>query len=245
MRFISMHMSNAYSESDAPPPRELAEGMGRLVQDMVAAGIFEGAEGLKASKHGLRLKYQGGRASVMPGPFTPENELTAALTVVRGHSIEEARPWADRHGEIFRDVEIDLRPVCEPWDIGMAPPPPAGTPRRYMLQFKADARYETGAPLSAGEAAALEQLYGEMEKAGVLVLAEGIAPSSGALRIKYDNQRRQRHVVDGPFAESKELIAGFCIMNVKDMDEAVHWTDRFASYFPQVGAEIRLLDRQK
>ena len=53
---------------------------------------------------------------------------------------------ADRHGEIFRDVEIDLRPVCEPWDIGMAPPPPAGTPRRFMLQFKADARYETGAP---------------------------------------------------------------------------------------------------
>jgi hypothetical protein len=245
MRFISIHNSNAYSESDAPPPRELAEGMGQLVGDMMAAGIFEAAEGLKSSKHGLRLKYQGGRASVTSGPFTPENELTAALTVVKAQSIEDVRPWADRHGAIFRDVEIDLRPVCEPWDIGMAPPPPAGTPRRYMLQFKADARYETGAALSAGEAAALEKLYGEMDKAGALALSEGIAPSSGGLRIKYDNQRRQRHVTDGPFAESKELIAGFCIMNVKDLDEAVRWTDRFASYFPQVGAEIRLLDRQK
>ncbi|HEX4328786.1 MAG TPA: YciI family protein [Burkholderiales bacterium] len=245
MRFISIHTSNVYSESDAPPPPGLAEGMGALVGEMVAAGAFEAAEGLKASRHGLRLKYTGGQASVASGPFTPQNELTAALTVVKAMSIEEARPWADRHGEIFRDVEIDLRPVCEPWDIGMAPPPPAGTPRRFMLQFKADARYETGAPFSSGEEAALARLYGEMEKAGVLVVSEGIAPSSGGLRIQYDHARGERRVTDGPFAESKELIAGFCIMNVKDLDEAVRWTDRFASHFPQVGVEIRALQRQQ
>ena len=245
MRFISMHTSNAYSESDAPPPPGLAEGMGALVGEMVAAGAFEAAEGLKASKHGLRLKYTGGKATVTPGPFTAQNELTAALTVVNAHSIEEARTWADRHGEIFREVEIDLRPVCQPCDIGMAPPPPAGTPRPFMLQFKADARYETGAPLSAGEAAALEKLYAEMQKAGVLVMSEGISPSSGGLRLQYDHAKGERRMTDGPFTESKELIAGFCIMNVKNLDEAVHWTDRFASHFPQVGVEIRQLDRQK
>lgn len=245
MRFISIHTSNAASESDAPPPPGLPEAMGKLVGDMIAAGVFEAGEGLKSSRHGLRLKYVGGKPSVTHGPFTPDNELTAALTVVKTMTIEEARPWADRHGEIFGDVEIDLRPVCEPWDIGMAPPPPAGTPRRFMLQFKADARYETGAPLSAREDAALEKLYGEMQQAGVLGVAEGFMPSSGGLRIWYDHAKGERRVTDGPFAESKELIAGFCIMNVKDLDEAVRWTDRFAGNFPQVGVEIRALQRQK
>ena len=227
-----------------PPPQELIEGMGRLMGEMVQSGAFEAGEGLRPSKLGVRLQYKDGKPAAAPGPFTPDHELTAAFSIVGVADLDAARRWADRYGAIFGEVEIDLRPVCEPWHLGMAPPPPAGTPQRFMLQFKADARYETGAPISARELAALQQLEAEMKQAGVLIATEAFRPSSQGLRIQYDRTQDQRRVIDGPFAESKELIAGYCIMKVKDRAEVVHWTDRFAANFPQVNVEIRLLERQ-
>ncbi|MDB5803051.1 MAG: hypothetical protein JWN73_373 [Betaproteobacteria bacterium] len=247
MRFISMHSADAFTEAGTPPSQELIEGMGRLMGEMFQSGAFEAGEGLRQSALGVRLKYKDGKAKATPGPFIPGTglELTAAFTIVKAADIEAARRWADRYGEIFRDVEIDLRPVCENWDIGMAPPPPAGTPLRFMIQFKADARYEAGAPISAKELAALQKLDAEMKQAGVLLVSEAMRPSGEGLRIQYDHAKDERRVIDGPFAESKELIAGYCIMKVKDRAEVIRWTDRFASNFPKVNVEIRLLDRQE
>ncbi|WP_448101299.1 YciI family protein [Luteibacter jiangsuensis] len=64
----------------------------------------------------------------------------------------------------------------------------------------------------------------ELKKAGVLVTADGLQPSSAGKRVAIDGSRRT--VIDGPFAEARELVAGFWIWNVKDMDEAVAWVKR-------------------
>jgi len=241
MRFISMHTADADTEAGTPPNPELIAGMGQLVGEMMQAGVFEAGEGLRASSTGVRLNYRAGKRSETPGPFTPGNELPAGITLVKVADIEAAKHWADRHAQVFGDVEIDVRPINEPWDIGMMPPPPAGSPVRYMLQMKADAKSEAGTPLTPAQFAALHQLHAEMKLAGVFLAAEGVKPSSQGVRILYGNHGQERRVIDGPFAESKELIAGYCILQVADLQEAVKWSDRFAAHFPQVHVDVRPL----
>jgi hypothetical protein len=70
----------------------------------------------------------------------------------------------------------------------------------------------------------------ELHKAGIVVAAEGLHPSSLGKRVRFDGKNRT--VIDGPFAETKELIAGFWIWNVKSMDEAVEWLKK--APFPDV-----------
>ena len=70
----------------------------------------------------------------------------------------------------------------------------------------------------------------ELEKAGVLLSAEGLRPSSAGKRVAFDGARRT--VIDGPFAEARELVAGFWLWQVKDMDEAVAWVKRCPNPHP-------------
>jgi hypothetical protein len=77
----------------------------------------------------------------------------------------------------------------------------------------------------------------ELAKAGVLVDAAGLQPSAKGWRIRYSGNKRT--VVDGPYAESKELIAGFTIIDVKTREEALEWAKRFPNPFPD-GAESEI-----
>jgi hypothetical protein len=78
----------------------------------------------------------------------------------------------------------------------------------------------------------------ELAKAGVLLAAEGLQPSSKGARVKFS--REKRTVIDGPFAESKELIAGFWLIQVKSKDEAIEWVKRCPNPFPGTEAEIEI-----
>jgi hypothetical protein len=98
---------------------------------------------------------------------------------------------------------------------------------RVMVFVKAIEDSEKGAAPTAEalEAfAAMDRFTEELVKAGVFIAAAGLKPSAQSKRIVFDGPRRT--VIDGPFAESKELIAGFSIWEVKDMDEAVAWAKR-------------------
>src|SRR5262249_54076170 len=75
----------------------------------------------------------------------------------------------------------------------------------------------------------------ELVKAGVMLAGEGLHPTSKAKRIRFDG--KQRTVIDGPFTETKELIAGFWIWQVRDMDEAVEWLKR--SPFQEGDVDLR------
>jgi hypothetical protein len=78
----------------------------------------------------------------------------------------------------------------------------------------------------------------EANKAGVLLAAEGLQPSSaGAAKISVKDGKPT--VVDGPFAEAKEVIAGFAIVQVRDQAEAVEWATRFGALFDQLEIEVR------
>ena len=98
---------------------------------------------------------------------------------------------------------------------------------RVMVLVKATADSEKGFFRTPGTLEMLEAMgrfNDELEAAGVLVMAEGLTPSSDGKRVAFDGPGRM--VIDGPFAETKELVAGFWIWEVKDMEDAVAWVKR-------------------
>ena len=95
---------------------------------------------------------------------------------------------------------------------------------RVMVFGKATEDSEKGVPPTAEAFAAMDRFTEELVKAGVLVAGAGLKNSAQAKRIVFDGPGRT--VIDGPFAETRELVAGFSIWEVKDMDEAVAWAKR-------------------
>src|SRR6266700_3524536 len=95
---------------------------------------------------------------------------------------------------------------------------------RFMVIVKADKNSEAGVLPSKEVFAAMGKFNEELVRAGVMLAGEGLQPSSKGKRIRFSGQ--QRTVIDGPFAETKELIAGFWLWQVKSMEEAVEWLKR-------------------
>ncbi len=93
-----------------------------------------------------------------------------------------------------------------------------------MVMVKATAESEAGQMPSTGLLAAMGQYNEELVKAGVMLAGEGLHPTSRGKRVRFSGARRS--VIDGPFAETKELVAGFWLWNVKSMDDAVAWVER-------------------
>ena len=95
---------------------------------------------------------------------------------------------------------------------------------RVMVIVKASKESEAGQMPSEEILAAMGKYNEELAKAGVMLAGEGLHPTSKGKRVRFSG--RQRTVIDGPFAETKELIAGFWLWQVKSMDEAVEWLKR-------------------
>ena len=96
---------------------------------------------------------------------------------------------------------------------------------KYMILVKATKDSEASRMPTENLFAEMAAYHEELSKAGVLVDASGLQASSKGWRIKYDGKKRT--VIDGPFAETKELVAGYTIIDVKSRDEALEWTKRF------------------
>ena len=95
---------------------------------------------------------------------------------------------------------------------------------RFMVMVKANADSEAGVMPSQDLLAAMGRYNDELVKAGVLLAAEGLQPSSRGARVKFSGAKRT--VIDGPFAETKELVAGFWLIQVKSKAEAIEWVKR-------------------
>jgi hypothetical protein len=106
---------------------------------------------------------------------------------------------------------------------------------RVMVLVKADERSEAGEMPSEELLAEMMDFNEELVKAGVMLAGEGLRPSSDGVRVRFEGSERK--VIDGPFAETKELVAGYWLWQVKDMDEAVEWLKR-APF--EGGAEVEL-----
>src|SRR3954451_4171033 len=102
---------------------------------------------------------------------------------------------------------------------------------RFMVIVKATKNSEAGVMPGAELLDAMGKYNEEMVKAGVMLAGEGLQPSSKGARVKFSGDKRT--VIDGPFTETKELIAGFWLVDVKSKEEAIEWVKRAPNPMPE------------
>ncbi len=110
---------------------------------------------------------------------------------------------------------------------------------RFMVMVRATRSSESGAMPDPQLLADMGKYNEELAKAGVMLSGDGLQPSSKGARVKF-SPGNQRTVIDGPFAETKELIAGYWMWKVKSKEEALQWLTRCPHPFPGQEAEIEL-----
>ena len=96
---------------------------------------------------------------------------------------------------------------------------------RFMILVKATRETERGVMPGEALIASMAEFHEQLAKAGVLLDASGLQPSAKGWRVRYDGDRRS--VLDGPFVESKELVAGYTLIQTRSRDEALEWARRF------------------
>jgi hypothetical protein len=109
---------------------------------------------------------------------------------------------------------------------------------RFMVIVKANKDSEAGVLPDEKLLADMGKFNEELVRAGVLLAAEGLQPSSKGARVRFSGDKRT--VIDGPFSETKELIAGYWLFHVKSLEEAIEWVKRSPNPFPGADSEIEI-----
>jgi hypothetical protein len=226
-----MHKTTARWEAGEIPDKELIGRVGKMLGQLAEAKLLLAGEGLRPSSEGARVRFSGGQRSVVLGPFEGRDELPAGFSIIRSASLDEAIEWASRQAEALGDGEVDIRPVTEPWDIGMGSQPATISTRRFMVLRKATPKTEAGTELTSQQRARLSALVAETTRTGVHLASETMRPSRRGRR--YKNSRDGISGFDGPFVETKELIAGYVIVAAGSLEEAGTLA---RSYIDAVGA---------
>jgi hypothetical protein len=250
MRFMMLAKASKDFEAGVLPGEQMLAQMAKYTEELVKAGALLAAERLQPSSKGVRVRYANGKFTVIDGPFAETKELIAGFCLIQAKSRDEAIEWAKRVP--FQEGEVEVRPLFELPDVPAAPAekpdgwrekeqqlrdaPPARKPGmiRYLGMVKADTDTEAGVLPDEKLLSAMGAFLREGAKSGVFLSGAGLQPSSKGARVRFSGS--QRLVTDGPFAETKELIAGYVILQFRSKDEAIEWTKRFV----QVDAPGRL-----
>jgi hypothetical protein len=107
-----------------------------------------------------------------------------------------------------------------------------------MVMGMATKESEAAVPPTAEQFAAMQKYNEDAVKAGILLAAEGLAPTSKGARVRFSGD--ERIVIDGPFTETKELVAGFTIIQVKSLEDAIEWVKGTPNVFPNGEAEVEI-----
>jgi hypothetical protein len=124
MRYMMIKATKS-SEAGVPPSQELMAGMAKLTEEMMKAGVLLASDGLQPSSKGTRIRYTGGKRTVIDGPFAETKELLGGYAILRAKSKEEVIELADRAIEVhikagIPEVELEIRPLFDPPDFGPA-----------------------------------------------------------------------------------------------------------------------------
>lgn len=227
MRFMCMHKVDANMEAGGPPPRHIIQGMGQFVGRLLKEGVFKDGAGLHRSAQRARVTFAGGKASVERGPYAGSNEVIASFAMITTTGMERAIELAIELAEAAGRSETEVGPVVEGWDLNGSPRP-ADAPHRFLLLVKGDAEQPEGA----------RELLERWKRDGVVQSHASLRPSSvNGARYKVTGGKRQW--IDGPFAESKELIAGFAIFEVPSLADAKRLTEEYAAILGDHEVDVR------
>lgn len=236
MLYMTMHkMTDALERGEPPTPNVLQE-MGKLIGEAQSKGILHNGAGLKPTHTRVRLTCRGGRCTTSQTPRRGTHELIRGFVQLKTRDMAEAIAHAERIAALFGDVELDIGPVTEPWDLGFVPRPP-NPPLQVLLTLKADAASERGADLAPELLAKLRAHFAGLEKEGVFQGFERLKPSAHGARLVREGGRNTW--TDGPFAETKELISGFAILRMASLAEAKVFTERYAEILGDIEVDVR------
>ncbi len=118
MRFMVIVKADKQSEAGVLPDKKILTEMGKFNEELVKAGVMLAGEGLQASSKGCRVKFSGGKKTVIDGPFTETKELVAGFWLWQVRSKDEAIEWLKRAP--FQETEVEIRQVFETADFGDA-----------------------------------------------------------------------------------------------------------------------------
>jgi hypothetical protein len=260
---MMMIKGNEESESGVTPDPKVFEAMGKFNQALIDSGSLLEAEGLMPSSKGVKIQFRGGKPTVTDGPFAEAKELIAGYWIIQAKSKQEAVEWAKRcfrtvdevAGPVGGDTgEIEVRQIFELEDFPVneeesgwrekeaeqrqALPQPKPGYKQFIGFRMADKDTEAGVMPSEELLTAMGAYNEELLRQGVMLAGEGLQPSSKGAKVRYSGGKIS--VIDGPFTEAKELIAGFSRMQARSLDEIVEWAKRWPPEDAHGGLELRI-----
>jgi len=242
MQFMVIRKADASTEAGEPPSTRAIEDMERFNQALADQGRLGLALGLRPSSRAVRLGMWPGGESITDGPFAETKELVAGFTIIEAPSKEEAvallKRWPASDAEASGEVVLELRKTGCPGGCAQVPLAAEGDGGRYVILLRPDAASGRDTIPPREKLDTLNAFNAAQAAAGVLLAGDGLMSSAHGARVHFKGGRAS--VMDGPFAEAKELIAGFWMIRAASMADAVAWA-RTLPYptGPEVEVEIR------
>jgi hypothetical protein len=237
MRFMLLHKA----AGDAALVAEDRHAVEAYHAELTAAGALRAREDLHPGAAGARLSFSGRQPMTASARTLPAVDLKG-FTVIDVASRDEAIAWAKRWpvpaggGEVEIEVREGGCPGGVP-TVARAKNAAGNDVERYIVLLKADAQSEAGSLPDQQRLAAMTRRNEESVAAGMMIAGEGLQPSARGARVRLSGGRPS--VIDGPFAEAKELVAGYWMLEVRSMDEALDWVRAYPFPFDDAEIEVR------
>jgi hypothetical protein len=202
-------------------------------------------DGIVLGPKRTRVTFSAGEPSAIES-VPSGKDAVGTFTIIDAESKQDAIEWVKRLPRRSGDEEIEIREGGCPGGVPSVSlsksPRSAGDAKRYVVMLKADPHTETGRVAEESRLRAMVKQNEASVKAGVMLAGEGLQPSSRGARVKFSGGKAT--VIDGPFAEAKELVAGFWLIQATSKEEALEWVKAYP--FPFLDAEVEIreaLDR--
>lgn len=241
MRFLILRKADLRTEQGAMPGDELLAAMDSYHQQLTDAGVMRAGAGIRPSAEGVRLKLGDGEPVVSRGPF-PAGELVAGFSVFEADSREQAIDWIKRWPaqDVDGELTIEVREAGCHEGCAEVRASSATAGGRYVVLLRSSPALEAELPVARERIDRLEAHNAAEAAKGVLLAADGLRSSARAARVHF--KAGKASVLDGPFTEIKEMIAGYWLIRAESLDDAIKWAKRNPyPTGPEVDVEIRPL----
>ena len=186
-----------------------------------------------------RVTFQGGKATAIES-VPPGEDAVGTFTMIDAESKQDAIEWVKRLPRRTGDEEIEIREGGCPGGVPSVSLSKAGRAdaeaTRFVVMLKANPQEEAGRIPEEARLRAMVIKNEASVKSGIMLAGEGLQPSSRGARVTFSSGKAT--VVDGPFAEAKELVAGFWLIQARSREEALEWVKAYP--FPYLDAEVEL-----
>ena len=226
MRYLlTLYGDESLRDSSTPEEsKRMMDEYTALTNEWLDKGLMLSGEGLDSSSTATTVRVRGGERVITDGPFAESKEQLGGYYLVDCESLDEAIELAARV-PLARSGCVEVRPVMDYQAVGSEAPTWRSDfhGKKYMLTLWGDeSEWESLTPEQAQEGMKLWADYDrEATAAGVLLGGEGLGPSTTAKTVRVRDE--ERFVSDGPFAETKEQLGGFYLLDCQDLDQAIEW----------------------